>query len=140
MSIKEFFGFGGYSRLAEGYMSCQMELDAPKLMAVNVLNKPYTLYLTPGSRDTLTVTKEALRAMARQAIERGTGARALRGIFERIMLDIMYDVPSDKSITGVTLTEACVLGKGKPEICRGTTQAKPAPARKTATKPRKKKA
>ena len=89
----------------------------------------------------LTVTKEALRAMARQAIDRGTGARALRGIFERIMLDIMYDVPSDKSITGVTLTEACVLGKGKPEICRGTaTQAKPAPARKTATKPRKKKA
>ena len=46
---------------AEGYMTCQVELDAPKLMAVNVLNKPYTLYLTPGSRDTLTVTKEALQ-------------------------------------------------------------------------------
>lgn len=45
----------------EGYMTCQMELHAPKLMAVNVLNKPYTLYLTPGSRDTLTVTKEALQ-------------------------------------------------------------------------------
>ncbi len=89
----------------------------------------------------LTITEEALRAMARQAIERGTGARALRGIFERLMLDIMYEVPSDKSITGVTLTEACVLGKGKPEICRTTGgTAKPAPARKAPGKPRKKKA
>lgn len=89
----------------------------------------------------LTITEEALRAMARQAIERGTGARALRGIFERLMLDIMYEVPSDKSITGVTLTEACVLGKGKPEICRTTGgTAKPAPARKATGKTRKKKA
>lgn len=89
----------------------------------------------------LTITEEALRAMARQAIERGTGARALRGIFERLMLDIMYEVPSDKSITGVTLTEACVLGKGKPEICRTTGgNAKPAPARKATGKTRKKKA
>ena len=89
----------------------------------------------------LTITEEALRAMARQAIERGTGARALRGIFERLMLDIMYEVPSDKSITGVTLTEACVLGKDKPEICRTTGgTAKPAPARKAPGKTRKKKA
>ena len=56
--------------------------------------------------------------MAKQAIERKTGARALRSIFERLMLDIMYMAPSDKSITEVTLTEATVLGKGKPKVTR----------------------
>ena len=61
--------------------------------------------------------------MARQAIERGTGARALRSIFERLMLDVMYRVPSDKTITGVTLTEAAVLGKGKPKITRRSKKA-----------------
>ena len=64
----------------------------------------------------LKVEEAALRAMARQAIERGTGARALRGIFERLMLDIMYKVPSDKTIDTVTLTEEAVLGKGEPKI------------------------
>ena len=67
----------------------------------------------------LKVEPKALRAMAAQAIERGTGARALRSIFERLMLDIMYEVPSDKSITEVTITEAAVLGKGKPKLTRG---------------------
>lgn len=66
----------------------------------------------------LVVEDAALRAMARQAVERGTGARALRGIFERLMLDIMYHVPSDKTISTVTITEECVLGKGEPKITR----------------------
>lgn len=64
------------------------------------------------------VKEEALRAMAKQAIERGTGARALRGIFERIMLDIMYQVPSDKSITKVTITEDVVLHGAAPKVTR----------------------
>ena len=82
-----------------------------------------------------------MRAMARQAIERGTGARALRGIFERLMLDIMYEVPSDKSITTVTVTEDCVLGKGKPEITRGEAAPKTTKKPKAATsKTHKKKA
>lgn len=83
----------------------------------NALVKQYTKLL--GMNDVkLIVQEDALRAMAKQAIERGTGARALRGIFESIMLDIMYRVPSDRSIRSVTLTEACVLGKGKPVISR----------------------
>ncbi len=106
----------------------------------NALVKQYSKLLGMNGVK-LTITEEALRAMARQAIERGTGARALRGIFERIMLDIMYEVPSDKSITGITLTEECVLGKGKPEICRtATNTTKPAQARKAPAKTRKKKA
>lgn len=66
----------------------------------------------------LEVEEGALKAMARQAIERGTGARALRGIFERLMLDIMYKVPSDKSIRSVTITEDVVNGQAQPKITR----------------------
>ncbi len=64
----------------------------------------------------LIVEDAALRAMARQAIDRGTGARALRSIFERLMLDIMYKVPSDRTIESVTITEDVVLGKGTPVL------------------------
>lgn len=70
----------------------------------------------------LSVPEDALRAMAKQAIERGTGARALRGIFERLMLDIMFKVPSDKSIRSVTLTAECVEGRGEPVIGRTKTK------------------
>ena len=66
----------------------------------------------------LTIKDNALRAMARLAIERGTGARALRSIFENLMLDIMYKVPGDKSIAEVILTEDAVLGKKEPELRR----------------------
>ena len=106
----------------------------------NALVKQYTKLLKMNGVD-LIVQEDALRAMARQAIERGTGARALRGIFERLMLDIMYEVPSDKSITAVTVTEDCVLGKGKPEISRGEAPAKATKKPKAAApKTRKKKA
>ena len=86
-------------------------LTEPKNALVKQYNK-----LLGMSGVKLKVEDAALRAMARQAIERGTGARALRGIFERLMLDIMYKVPSDKTIETVTLTEEAVLGKGEPKI------------------------
>ncbi len=83
----------------------------------NALVKQYAKLLQMNGVK-LEVKDEALRAMAHLAIERGTGARALRGIFERIMLDIMYMVPSDKTITTVTITEEVVLGKASPKITR----------------------
>lgn len=86
-------------------------LTEPKNALVKQYNK-----LLGMSGVKLKVEDAALRAMARQAIERGTGARALRGIFERLMLDIMYKVPSDKTIDTVTLTEEAVLGKAEPKI------------------------
>ena len=89
----------------------------------NALVKQYSKLLAMNGV-ALTVEPKALHAMAKQAIERGTGARALRSIFERLMLDIMYEVPSDKSITGVTITEAVVLGKGKPKISRDAKKKK----------------
>ena len=81
----------------------------------NALVKQYNKLLAMNGVK-LKVEEEALRAMARQAIERGTGARALRGIFERIMLDVMYKVPSDKTIDTVTITEEVVAGKAEPKI------------------------
>ena len=79
----------------------------------NALVKQYTKLLKMNNVE-LIVTDGALRAMARQAIERGTGARALRGIFERLMLDIMYEVPSRDDIAKVIVTLDTVNG-GKPE-------------------------
>ena len=81
----------------------------------NALVKQYAKLLKMNNVK-LIVEDDALRAMARQAIERGTGARALRGIFERMMLDIMYNVPSDKTIATVTVTEDVVLGKAEPKL------------------------
>lgn len=83
----------------------------------NALVRQYTKLLAMNGVK-LHVEEGALRAMARQAIERGTGARALRGIFERLMLDVMYKAPSDKSIRSVTLTEDSVLGKAEPLLQR----------------------
>jgi len=64
----------------------------------------------------LTFTKDALRALAGQAVTKGTGARALRSMLERIMLDVMYDVPSREDIADVTINRAVVEGKKSPLI------------------------
>src|SRR6201995_5879991 len=66
----------------------------------NAMVKQYTkLFSMEGVR--LTVTKDALRALAAQSVTKGTGARALRSMLERIMLDIMYDVPSREDLAAV---------------------------------------
>ncbi len=93
------------------------ELVALLTKPKNALVKQYAKLLAMSGVK-LTVEKGALHAMAKQAIERGTGARALRSIFEALMLDIMYKAPSDKSITEVILTEDAVLGKGEPKLRR----------------------
>ena len=67
---------------------------------------------------TLDFDEDALREIAEQAITRGTGARGLRSICENILLDTMYDLPSDKRITHVQITRESVLGKETPIIKR----------------------
>ncbi len=57
-----------------------------------------------------------VEALAAQAVTKGTGARALRSMLERIMLDIMYDVPSREDIAEVTINRAVVEGKKPPLI------------------------
>jgi ATP-dependent Clp protease ATP-binding subunit ClpX len=64
----------------------------------------------------LRVTRDALRALAEEAVARGTGARALRSIFERMMLDIMYDIPSRDDVEAVTINRQVVKGDKPPGI------------------------
>lgn len=58
----------------------------------------------------------ALEAIAEKALEKKTGARALRAIIEKFMLDIMYEIPKDDSIGSVTITKDYIEGHGSPEI------------------------
>ena len=64
----------------------------------------------------LEFTEEALAAIAHLAVERKTGARGLRSIMESIMMDIMYEIPSDSSIGICTVTKEAVEGKSEPEL------------------------
>ena len=65
---------------------------------------------------TLTFTDEALRAIAHEAVEHGTGARGLRSICERVLLDVMYDLPEQEGATTVELRATDIIGETKPEI------------------------
>ena len=60
--------------------------------------------------------EEALRAIARKALKKDTGARALRAIIEEFMLDIMYEIPKDDSIGQVIITKDYIEGTGGPVI------------------------
>ncbi len=55
-------------------------------------------------------------AIAAKAMEKDTGARALRAILEEYMLDIMYEIPKDDNIGEVTITRAYIEGTGGPVI------------------------
>ncbi len=59
---------------------------------------------------------EALEVIAREALKRKTGARALRAILEEFMLDIMYEIPKDNNIGRVTITRNYIEKKGGPQI------------------------
>ena len=83
----------------------------------NAMVKQYTKLLAMESVN-LVVTRDALRALAQQAVNKGTGARALRSMFEKIMLDVMYDVPSREDIADVVINRAVVEGKRAPLIRR----------------------
>lgn len=64
----------------------------------------------------LEVTDEALAAIAREAIKRNTGARALRSIIEETMLDVMYDVPSMEDVVKVVIDAECITERKAPKI------------------------
>ena len=78
-------------------------LSEPK----NSLTKQYqALFKMDGVK--LNFEEEALREIAKKSIERKTGARGLRAIVESVMMDYMYHVPSDESITSITVTKQMV--------------------------------
>lgn len=102
-------------------ISSLRELTTDELIEVltkpkNALIKQYSKLLAMNGVK-LKVTKDGLLALAEEALRRGTGARALRAIFEKIMLDVMYDVPGREDVVGVTVNRAVVEGQ-KPPILR----------------------
>lgn len=79
----------------------------------NALVKQYQkLFELEGAE--LDFTPEALREIAVRAMKKGTGARALRAILENMMLDIMYDIPSEPDVARCVITQEVVEGKGSP--------------------------
>ena len=64
----------------------------------------------------LSVEEDAIREIARLAYERKTGARGLRSIMESVMMDVMYEIPSDDNIAECVLTKEAVDGREKPRV------------------------
>jgi ATP-dependent Clp protease ATP-binding subunit ClpX len=105
------------------------ELDEDALIAIltepkNALVKQYQALVKLEGVD-LTFTKDALKAIAAEAMKRKSGARGLRSIMEGIMLDIMYEIPDMEGVKECIISQDVVL-KGKPPIIvyeRKTSQA-----------------
>ena len=115
------------------------ELNEEALMRIltepkNSLVRQYTrLFDMDGVK--LTVEKEALREIAHLAVTRGTGARGLRAIFEKTVMEPMYEVPSDDTIVECVITKRSVLGEGAPRLVHGTRKDEPAGSTEAAGEP-----
>jgi ATP-dependent Clp protease ATP-binding subunit ClpX len=102
------------------------ELDEDALIRVlvepkNALVKQYTRMFSFEDVK-LTFTDSALQEIAKEAVEHGTGARGLRAICERALLDTMYDLPSNDTISEVVVTPESVRGEKKPTIVLRSTR------------------
>ena len=98
------------------------ELTESQLVSIltdtrNALTKQYAKLLAMEGVE-LEFSLDALHELATQAIKKGTGARALRSLLERLMLDTMYDVPSNDDIIHIHITQPVVAGESKPLIRR----------------------
>ena len=103
------------------------ELTEDQLVSIltetkNALTKQYCKLMAMEGVE-LEFSADALQELAAQAIKKGTGARALRSLLERLMLDVMFDVPSSDDILHIKITRPVVLGEAKPIIRRKTDQA-----------------
>jgi ATP-dependent Clp protease ATP-binding subunit ClpX len=96
------------------------ELDEEALVRIliepkNALTKQYHRLFDMEGAD-LEFREDALKALARKAMLRKTGARGLRTILENVLLDTMYDLPSMENVTKVVVDESVVNGENKPYI------------------------
>ena len=94
------------------------ELDEEALMQIltepkNALTRQYQYLFTMENVD-LVFEESALRAVAKKALERNTGARGLRSILENVLLETMYDLPSRADVGTVIVDEAVITGTAKP--------------------------
>jgi ATP-dependent Clp protease ATP-binding subunit ClpX len=104
------------------------ELDETALVRVltepkNSLCKQYRrMFEMEGIK--LEFDEESLAAVAREAMRRNTGARGLRSVLEEKMLDLMYDLPSKKDVTGCSITRDFIVDRKEPELTRKATRRK----------------
>jgi ATP-dependent Clp protease ATP-binding subunit ClpX len=82
----------------------------------NALSKQYSKLMSMEGVE-LEFTPDALKELAAQAIKKGTGARALRSLLEKLMLDVMFEIPNS-DITGCKITRQVVRGETKPVLRR----------------------
>lgn len=100
---------------------CTLEtLDENALLRIltEPINAPVRQYQQLLAMDgvELVFTEDALRAVAKKAIERKTGARSLRGIIEEVMLDVMFDIPRETAPRRVTVTKECITEGAAPTV------------------------
>jgi ATP-dependent Clp protease ATP-binding subunit ClpX len=103
------------------------ELTEDQLVSIltdtrNALTRQYAKLLAMEGVE-LEFSPDALRELAAQAIKKGTGARAMRSLIEKLMLDVMYDVPESGDILHIKITKPVVLGESKPIVRRKQDQA-----------------
>ena len=104
-------------------------LQEPK----NALVKQYqSMFEMDGVK--LNFEPEALIKVAETALERKTGARGLRGVLENVMTDIMFSIPSDKTVSSVTITPEVVMGTGEPVVEHDAMPVDPEPPKKRTRK------
>lgn len=108
------------------------ELDEASLVKIltepkNALVKQYQA-LFEIDKIKLEFQPEALSAIAKKAIESGTGARGLRGIMERVLGKLMFELPSDKTAAKVIVTKECVEQGTNPIVEKKSTKKSPKPA------------
>lgn len=98
----------------------QKDLERVLVQTKNSLIRQYgKLFAMDGV--TLHFTRDAVQAIAAKAIELKTGARALRAIMEKLMLEIMYELPDKKDIVEVTIDRGVVDGERKPRLSKKPT-------------------
>ena len=90
----------------------------------NALVKQYQKLLAFDDVE-LTFTPDALEAVADKAIERNIGARGLRAVMEGVLNGIMYEIPSDPTVSGVTITAACVRDGEAPVLVHSEAETAP---------------
>jgi len=91
------------------------DLEKVLLLTKNAIVKQYTkLFAMDGVK--LRFSPDAVRAIAQKSVELKTGARALRSILEKLMLDIMYEIPHREGVIEVLIDRGVVLGKKRPIV------------------------
>lgn len=116
------------------------ELDEAALVSIltepkNAVVKQYQKLFAFDGID-LEFTPDAIKEVAKTALNRKTGARGLRAILEQVMLDVMYDLPGNEKVSKCIITKDAIVGLGKPVLEEG--ERKKLPEGKSGAKSAKK--